>query len=73
MNKKFTTFLASAMLATAFSAGAQVDAKKGDVILLGTESSKYLTVETTIRQIEQFGECFNESFFLEQGYLDCFC
>ena len=46
MNKKFTTFLASAMLATAFSAGAQVDAKKGDVILLGTESSKYLTVET---------------------------
>ncbi len=57
MNKKFTTFLASAMLATAFSAGAQVDAKKGDVILLGTESSKYLTVETG----EQFGKLNNSA------------
>ena len=28
MNKKFTMLLASAMLATAFSAGAAVDAKK---------------------------------------------
>ena len=57
MNKKFTTLLASAMLATAFSAGAQVDAKKGDVILLGTESSKYLIVETG----EQFGKLNNSA------------
>ncbi|MDD2952245.1 MAG: DUF6383 domain-containing protein [Parabacteroides sp.] len=45
MNKKFTTLLASAMLATAFSAGAQVDAKKGDVILL-TTGNEYLSVGT---------------------------
>ena len=45
MNKKFTTLLASAMLATAFSAGAAVDAKKGDAILLksGTENLSALT------------------------------
>ena len=45
MNKKFTTLLASAMLATAFSAGAAVDAKKGDAILLksGTDNLSALT------------------------------
>ena len=45
MNKKFTMLLASAMLATAFSAGAAVDAKKGDAILLksGTDNLSALT------------------------------
>ena len=45
MNKKFTMLLASAMLATAFSAGAAVDAKKGDAILLksGSENLSALT------------------------------
>ena len=45
MNKKFSMLLASAMLATAFSAGAAVDAKKGDAILLksGTDNLSALT------------------------------
>ena len=45
MNKKFTMLLASAMLATAFSAGAAVDDKKGDAILLksGTDNLSALT------------------------------
>ena len=51
MNKKFTTLLASAMLATAFSAGAAVDAKKGDAVLLKTGSS-YLSAQTG----ENFGK-----------------
>lgn len=51
MNKKITTLLASAMLATAFSAGAAVDAKKGDAVLLKTGSS-YLSAQTG----ENFGK-----------------
>ena len=45
MNKKITTLLASAMLATAFSAGASINAKKGEATLLGA-SSNYLSVNT---------------------------
>ncbi|WP_297906636.1 DUF6383 domain-containing protein [uncultured Parabacteroides sp.] len=45
MNKKITTLLASAMLATAFSAGASINAKKGEATLLGA-SSDYLSVST---------------------------
>ncbi len=45
MNKKFSTLLASAMLATAFSAGASINAKKGEATLLGA-SSNYLSVNT---------------------------
>ena len=45
MNKRITTLLASAMLATAFSAGATVDTKKGDAVLLKTGSS-YLSAQT---------------------------
>ncbi|TGY61562.1 hypothetical protein [Parabacteroides distasonis] len=52
MNKKITTLLASAMLATAFSAGAQ---KVGDQILLKS-SSKFLTVATETTNGSQFGQ-----------------
>ena len=48
MNKKITTLLASAMLATAFSAGASINAKKGEATLLGA-SSNYLSVNTEKR------------------------
>ncbi len=43
--QKITTLLASAMLATAFSAGASINAKKGEATLLGA-SSNYLSVNT---------------------------
>lgn len=52
MNKKFSTLLASAMLATAFSAGAQ---KVGDQVLLKA-SSAYLTVAAETTSAAQFGE-----------------
>ena len=45
MNKKFSTLLAAAMLATAFSANASIDAKKGEATLLKT-GSNYLSVNT---------------------------
>ena len=43
MNKKFTTLLASAMLATAFSANAKLDVAKGASLLLKTTET-YLSV-----------------------------
>ena len=45
MNKKFSTLLAAAMLATAFSANASINAKKGEATLL-TTGSTYLSVST---------------------------
>ena len=52
MNKKITTLLASAMLATAFSAGA---AKVGDQVLL-KGGSAYLSVATQTTTAAQFGQ-----------------
>ena len=42
MNKKITTLLASAMLATAFSAGASINAKKGEATLWVHHQITYL-------------------------------
>ena len=52
MNKKITTLLASAMLATAFSAGA---VKVGDQVLL-KGGSAYLSVATQTTTAAQFGQ-----------------
>ncbi|WP_165157631.1 hypothetical protein, partial [Parabacteroides sp. ZJ-118] len=52
MNKKFSTLLVGAMLATAFSAGAQ---KVGDQVLLKA-SSQYLTVAAETTSAAQFGQ-----------------
>ena len=52
MNKKITTLLASAMLATAFSAGA---VKVGDQVLL-KGGSAYLSVATQTTTVAQFGQ-----------------
>ena len=52
MNKKITTLLASAMLATAFSAGA---VKVGDQVLL-KGGSAYLSVATKTTTAAQFGQ-----------------
>ena len=52
MNKKITTLLASAMLATAFSAGA---VKVGDQVLLKGDSA-YLSVATQTTTAAQFGQ-----------------